>query len=182
MRNLVLAALAAPSLAFAEPSLLIDLGGEVEGQITIELDSENAPGHAERLVALARSGEYDGIAFHRVIDGFMAQTGDVQFGRIDSYDPRRAGRGGSDLPNLDAEFGGEFTRGAVGMARAADQNSANSQFFIMFDEAPYLNGQYTVVGYVTEGMELVDQIAKGDQARNGTVDEPDFMETVTVVE
>lgn len=160
-----------------------------ENRMTIELDSgevviglrpDLAPQHVERIKTLAEDGQYDGVVFHRVIDGFMAQTGDVQFGR-EAGDPR-AGTGGSDLPNVPAEFTTEesFERGMVGMARAADPNSANSQFFIMLEDAPHLNGQYTIVGEVIEGMDNVDAIKKGDAARNGVVAEPDRMIDVTV--
>jgi len=153
-----------------------------DGTVRIDLLDEVAPQHADRLRELAEAGEYDNVAFHRVIDGFMAQTGDVEFGDLaDGYMAPRAGTGGSDLPNLPAEFSDvPFERGVVGMARAQDPNSANSQFFIMFDEGPFLNGQYTVVGRVTEGMEFVDAIKKGDPAANGAVESPDRMIGVTV--
>jgi peptidylprolyl isomerase len=119
--------------------------------------------------------------FHRVIDGFMAQTGDVQFGPATSSPRRRAGTGGSNLPDLPAEFSAEpFARGTVGMARSRDPNSANSQFFIMFGPAPHLNGQYTVVGEVVDGMAVVDAIKRGDPGRNGVVTDPDYMARVTV--
>ena len=152
------------------------------GEVVIQLRPDLAPQHVERLKLLAEQGAYDGVVFHRVIDGFMAQTGDVQFGR-EGGDPR-AGTGGSDLPNLPAEFTTEerFERGTVGMARAQDPNSANSQFFIMFDDAPFLDGQYTIVGEVIEGMENVDGIKKGDRARNGVVADPDRMVDVTIGE
>ena len=160
-----------------------------ENRMTIELDSGDvviglrpdlAPQHVERLRTLAEQGAYDGVVFHRVIDGFMAQTGDVQFGREPG--DARAGTGGSELPDLPAEFTttASFDRGMVGMARSADPNSANSQFFIMLDDAPHLDGQYTIVGEVIEGMENVDQIKKGDRARNGVVTDPDRMVDVTV--
>ena len=137
-----------------------------DGSVTIRLRPDLAPRHAERLRTLAGEGFYDGIVFHRVIEGFMAQTGD----------PTGTGRGGSSLPNLPAEFSDvPFTRGVVGMARSADPNSANSQFFIMFDDAPSLNGQYTVVGEVVDGMDVVDAIKKGDRRANGVVDDPDRM-------
>jgi cyclophilin family peptidyl-prolyl cis-trans isomerase len=153
-----------------------------DGVVRVDLLDDVAPQHTQRLRDLATAGEYDNVAFHRVIDGFMAQTGDVEFGDLtDGYMAPRAGTGGSDLPNLPAEFSDvPFERGVVGMARSQDPNSANSQFFIMFDEGSFLNGQYTVVGRVTEGMEYVDAIKKGDQAANGSVDSPDRMISVRV--
>src|SRR5690554_3931949 len=130
------------------PYLEIEVGGEGQGRIVIDLAEGAAPQHAERLMTLAEQGAYDGVVFHRVIDGFMAQTGDVEFGRTDG-DTARAGMGGSELPDLPAEFSDlSFDRGAVGMARSAHPDSANSQFFIMFAPAAHLDGQYTVVGHV----------------------------------
>ena len=135
-----------------------------DGRITIQLRPDLAPNHVERIKTLVKDGFYDGVVFHRVIDGFMAQTGD----------PTGTGRGGSELPDLKAEFTGEpFQRGTLGMARSQDPDSANSQFFIMFDDGDFLNGQYTVFGEVTDGMDVVDQIKKGDRASNGAVDNPD---------
>ncbi len=134
------------------------------GTVTIALRPDIAPKHAERLKTLARQGFYDGVVFHRVIDGFMAQTGD----------PTGTGMGGSELPDLKAEFSNvHFGRGVVGMARAQDPDSANSQFFIMFDDASSLDGKYTVIGQVVSGMDVVDAIKKGDSAANGMVDGPD---------
>jgi peptidylprolyl isomerase len=131
---------------------------------------------------LARSGAYDNVAFHRVIDGFMAQTGDVKFGKMGG-DMRMAGMGGSGMPDLKAEFSDiPFDRGVVGMARAQDPDSANSQFFIMFDEGYFLNGQYTVVGRVTGGMEVVDAIKRGRGPNGAVIGQPDVMKTVTVIE
>ena len=146
-----------------------------DGDVTIALRPDLAPKHVEQIKSLVREGAYDNVAFHRVIDGFMAQTGDVQFGDMeDGYSPEMAGTGGSDKPNLPAEFSDEnFVRGTVGMARAQDPNSANSQFFIMFAPAPPLDGQYTIVGNVEGGMEHVDAIKKGDEAMNGAVSDPD---------
>ncbi|MBK5927951.1 peptidylprolyl isomerase [Rhodobaculum claviforme] len=166
------------------PYLVIEVAaGSAEGatgEVVIDLRDDVAPGHAERLIALAEQGAYDGVVFHRVIDGFMAQTGDVRFGRSDG-DTARAGMGGSELPNLAAEFSRlPFQRGVVGMARSQSPDSANSQFFIMFAPAPHLDGQYTVVGRVIEGMDVVDAIRRGSPAQNGTVAEPDRMERVTV--
>jgi len=141
------------------------------GRVVIELDPASAPLAADRLRTLSRAGFYDGIVFHRVIEGFMAQTGD----------PTGTGMGGSDLPDLPAEFGNTpFTRGVIGMARTSDPNSANSQFFITYADAPWLNGQYTVVGRVVSGMEFVDQIKKGSAAQNGLVTDPDHIVTMRV--
>ena len=134
-----------------------------------------APNHVKRIQELADSGQYDNVVFHRVIDGFMAQTGDVKFGNSSSkdFDLRRAGIGGSDLPDLNQEFNDlPHDRGTVSMARSSDPNSANSQFFICFKPAPFLDRQYTVFGKVIEGMEFVDMITKGD-GDNGAVSNPD---------
>jgi peptidylprolyl isomerase len=163
------------------PNLVIEVAGQANGKIVIDLDMDHAPNHAARLIDLAQKGAYDGVVFHRVIDGFMAQTGDVQFGRAGG-DLSQAGMGGSDLPDLKAEFSQEpFIRGTVGMARSSDPDSANSQFFIMFAPSDNLNGKYTVVGHVVEGMDVVDKIKKGDEIANGTVaGEPDRMVKVTV--
>lgn len=162
----------AAGAAEPENTLILELK---DGEVQIALRPDLAPKHVEQIKKLARAGEYDNVAFHRVIDGFMAQTGDVQFGDMEEgYVAARAGTGSSDLPNVPAEFSDvPFERGTVGMARAQDPNSANSQFFIMFAEGPFLNGQYTVVGQVESGMEHVDNIKKGDQANNGSVDNPD---------
>ena len=136
------------------------------GKVVIRLRPDVAPKHVERIKVLARRGFYDGLKFHRVIAGFMAQTGD----------PRGDGTGGSDLPNLKAEFNPmPFERGTLGMARAADPNSANSQFFIMFADGSFLNGNYTAFGEVVSGMEFVDQIKKGAKELNGVVDQPDVI-------
>jgi peptidyl-prolyl cis-trans isomerase A (cyclophilin A) len=160
-------------------TLVIEVDGSVKGTIEIALDPD-APQHAERLKALARAGAYDGVVFHRVIDGFMAQTGDVAFGTRAAFPEGRAGTGGSDLPDLPAEFSDTpFERGTVGMARAQDPDSANSQFFIMFADGDFLNGQYTVVGEVVSGMEVVDRIRRGEGA-NGEVSDPDWMARVRV--
>ncbi|WP_337266719.1 peptidylprolyl isomerase [Oryzifoliimicrobium ureilyticus] len=173
-----LASFAAATVAQAADLLTIQLKS---GPVVIELLPKLAPKHVAQIEALAEKGAYDNVAFHRVIDGFMAQTGDVKFGNMaKGYDARRAGTGGSDLPDLPAEFSKTpFVRGTVGMARSQDPNSANSQFFIMFDEAPSLNGQYTVVGKVVSGMENVDKIARGEGG-NGEVSKPDRMIKVTV--
>ena len=174
-------AFATPALAQEDapgPNLVIDVAGQAEGQVVIDLLPEVAPEHVERIVTLAEEGAYDGVVFHRVIPGFMAQTGDVEFGK--GEDLSRAGTGGSELPDLPAEFSdASFGRGAVGMARSQDPDSANSQFFIMFEAAPHLDGQYTVVGRVIEGMDVVDQIKAGE-GPNGMVSAPDVMEDVSV--
>ena len=175
--------LASPFAAQAadpENMMIITLKG---GDVTIALDPTLAPKHVEQIKKLVREGAYDNVAFHRVIGGFMAQTGDVQYGDMkDGYDPSAVGTGGSELPDLPAEFTGDvhFERGVVGMARASDPNSANSQFFIMFAPAPSLDGDYTIVGKVESGMELVDAIKKGDEAQNGVVSEPDRMIKVRI--
>ncbi|MEO6300154.1 MAG: peptidylprolyl isomerase [Paracoccaceae bacterium] len=163
------------------PNLVIEVAGAANGEVVIDLDADIAPKAVAQIVALAKSGAYDGVVFHRVIDGFMAQTGDVQYGKKGG-DLSQAGMGSSTMPNLPAEFSKvPFERGIVGMARAADPNSANSQFFIMFAPGDFLNGQYTVVGKVISGMEVVDAIKKGE-GQNGEVTDPDVMAKVTVKE
>jgi peptidylprolyl isomerase len=163
------------------PNLMIDVAGSTTGTITIDLLPDVAPGHVAQITALATKGAYDGVVFHRVIDGFMAQTGDVQYGKAGG-DTAMAGMGGSDMPDLAAEFSSlSFDRGVVGMARSQDPNSANSQFFIMFAPAPHLDGQYTIVGRVVAGMEVVDALKKG-AGGNGEVTDPDRMEKVTLAE
>ena len=147
-----------------------------DGDVKIELFEDTAPNHVKRIKELANSGKYDNVVFHRVIDGFMAQTGDVKFGNLDSsdFDLRRAGMGGSDLPNLKQEFSSlPHDRGTLSMARSSDPDSANSQFFICFKPAPFLDRQYTVFGKVIEGMEYVDKIKRGDENNNGSVSNPD---------
>lgn len=148
-----------------------------DGEVVLKLLADVAPQHVERIKTLARDGKYDNVAFHRVIDGFMAQTGDVANANMESdYNPGRAGTGGSDLPDVPAEFSKiPFDRGALGMARSSNPNSANSQFFIMFAEGHFLNGQYTNFGQVISGMEHVDNIAKGEPPAS-----PDRMVTVRV--
>lgn len=183
------------TLAFAAVLYVASFAGEViaqqaqhlltiqlkDGPVVIELDPKNAPKHVAQIEALAKNGDYDNVAFHRVIDGFMAQTGDVQYGDMnDGFDASAAGTGGSKLPDIPAEFSDvPFKRGTVGMARAQDPNSANSQFFIMFADGDFLNGQYTVVGKVVSGMENVDKIKRGE-GQNGEVSDPDRMIKVTV--
>lgn len=161
--------------------LQIEIAGEgANGQITIDLFEETAPLHAERIATLANEGAYDGVVFHRVIDDFMAQTGDVQYGKAGG-DMSMAGRGGSSRPDLTAEFSDlPYDRGVVGMARSQNPNSANSQFFIMFAEGYFLNGQYTVVGKVTSGMDIVDSIKRGKGQTGSVSGAPDMMAKVSV--
>ena len=147
-----------------------------DGDVKVELFPDVAPNHVKRIQELANSGKYDNVVFHRVIDGFMAQTGDVKFGNSSSkdFDLRKAGMGGSDLPDLPAEFNDlPHEKGTLSMARSSDPNSANSQFFICFQAAPFLDRNYTVFGKVIEGMEHVDKIKRGDSYNNGAVDDPD---------
>ena len=153
-----------------------------DGDVVIELFQDIAPKHVERFKKLTEEKKYDGVVFHRVIDGFMAQTGDVQYGNSNSetYDIRRAGTGGSEYPDLKAEFSGaSHERGTLSMARSSDPNSANSQFFICFESAPHLDRQYTVFGKVIKGMEFVDLIKRG-QGSNGEVSDPDKIISMTV--
>ena len=140
-----------------------------DGDVKIELFDDVAPNHVKRIKELADSGQYDNVVFHSVIDGFLAQTGDVKFGNSDSsdFDLRRAGMGGSDLPDLKQEFSSvPHDRGTLSMARSSDPDSANSQFFICFKPAPFLDRQYTVFGKVLEGMEFIDMIKRGEPASN----------------
>ena len=157
-----------------ENTILMELK---DGTVTIELMPDLAPKHVERMKELARAGKYDNVAFHRVIEGFMAQTGDVANGNMeDNFNLRAAGTGGSDLPNLPAEFSKvPHARGTIGAARSANPDSANSQFFINFKDNDFLNGQYTVYGQVISGMEHVDQITRGEPPAN-----PDRMISVKV--
>ena len=174
------AVLGGPALA---AGLVIEVAGEQsKGTVTIDLFEQIAPQHVERLTTLASSGAYDDVVFHRVIEGFMAQTGDVEFGKAGG-NISMAGRGGSELPDLPAEFSDTpFDRGVIGMARAQNPNSANSQFFIMFAEGYFLNGQYTVVGKVTDGMDVVDAIKLGKGANGAVLGIPDRMSKVTVTD
>ena len=145
------------------------------GEVKIELFPDIAPKHVERIKILANEGKYDGVVFHRVIEEFMAQTGDVQFGNssLESFDLKRAGTGGSNLPDLPAEFSNmPHEKGTLSMARSSDPNSGNSQFFICLESAPHLDRNYTVFGKVIEGMDFVDQIKRGD-GPNGAVSMPD---------
>ena len=161
-----------------ENTLVIELKS---GEVVIEMLPDVAPLHVERIKILARAGEYDGVAFHRVMDGFMAQTGDVQFGDMnEGFQAGRAGTGGSSYPDIKAEFSSlPFDRGVAGMARSQSPNSANSQFFIMFDAGHFLNNQYTVWGRVISGMEFVDNIKRGVPG-SGAVTDPDQMIKVRV--
>ncbi len=173
------ALLATPALS---TGLEIDVTGEANGTIVIDLFEETAPLHVEQITAIAAAGSYDGVVFHRVIDGFMAQTGDVQNG-VMGGDLSRAGTGGSEFPDIPAEFSDlPFERGVVGMARAQNPNSANSQFFIMFEPGYFLNGQYTVVGEVSAGMDIVDAIKRGTGPNGSVVGAPDMMQAVRVTE
>ena len=147
-----------------------------DGDVKIELFEDVAPNHVQRIKELANNGKYDNVVFHRVIDGFMAQTGDVKFGNSSTkeFDLRKAGMGGSELPDLKQEFSSvPHDRGTLSMARSSDPDSANSQFFICFKPAPFLDRQYTVFGKVLEGMEFVDMIKRGDDSNNGSVTDPD---------
>lgn len=162
--------------------IAIAISGEANGVVAINLFEDIAPQHAERIKALAASGAYDNVVFHRVIEGFMAQTGDVEFGKLGG-DMRMAGRGGSDQPDLPAEFSEKpFDRGIVGMARSQNPDSANSQFFIMFAPGHFLNGQYTVVGEVVSGMDVVDTIKLGKGPNGAVIGEPDVMQKLIVAE
>jgi len=164
----VAALLASSALAKADDDNTVVITTK-HGKIAIKLRPDLAPKHVAQIKALVKRKFYDGIVFHRVIPGFMAQTGD----------PTGTGAGGSDLPNIPAEFTNTpFKRGTVGMARASDPDSANSQFFICFDDAPFLNGKYTVLGEVTSGMDVVDKIKKGSEADNGAVTDPDKIITM----
>jgi cyclophilin family peptidyl-prolyl cis-trans isomerase len=161
-----------------ENTLTIELK---DGNVVIELYPDVAPKHVERIKKLVNQGKYDGVVFHRVIDGFMAQTGDVEFGNKKDFNSGRVGTGGSDLPDLKEEFNDKkHVRGTCSMARSSSPNSANSQFFICFEEASFLDGQYTVWGQVIEGMDHVDKIKKGSSSNNGSVSDPDHMVKLSV--
>jgi len=160
-----------PTLA-KEDTMILKLK---DGNVIIELFSDKAPNHVKRFKQLSKEKKYDGVVFHRVIDGFMAQTGDVEYGNsnLDTYDIQRAGTGGSEYPDLKAEFSNiPHERGTLSMARSSDPNSANSQFFICFKASPSLDRQYTVFGKVIQGMEFVDLIKRGEDS-NGKVSDPD---------
>ena len=173
------------SFLYPKTIMQIELSGSTEGVIQIELLENVAPDHVQQIIKLVNKKKYDGVAFHRVIEGFMAQTGDVQFGNVlTGYSSGMVGRGGSDFDNIKAEFSNiPFDRGIVGMARAQDPDSANSQFFIMFQDGHFLNGNYTVFGKVLSGMDIVDKIKKGDPNKNGMIEkDPDFMNKVIILE
>jgi cyclophilin family peptidyl-prolyl cis-trans isomerase len=185
MKKLILAAglVAALPVFGALPAMAADsikVDTSIGCSFTIKLRSDIAPKHVAQITKLAAAGAYDNVVFHRVIDGFMAQTGDVQFGKAGG-ELSQAGMGGSKEPNIEAEFTKEhFARGVAGMARSQDPNSANSQFFVMFADGAFLDGQYTVWGKVDDaGMACVDKLKKGDP-QSGAVPEPDSMKKVTV--
>ncbi|MCV6595334.1 MAG: peptidylprolyl isomerase [Silicimonas sp.] len=181
--SLALALAASPALAAEDgpgPNLVIEIGGEAQGRVVIDMLEDVAPKHVAQITELAEEGAYDNVVFHRVIEGFMAQTGDVEFGKLGG-DMRMAGRGGSTRADLPAEFSDvPYDRGIVGMARSQNPDSANSQFFIMFAEGHFLNGQYTVVGRVIEGMDVVDAIKRGAGPNGAVIGAPDVMQKVTV--
>ena len=178
MRKVLAGALLAGAAALASgpalaSTLVLQIAGQANGTVKIDLADKTAPKAVAQVTKLANEGAYDGVVFHRVIDGFMAQTGDVQYGKAGG-DLSKAGMGGSDLPDLPAEFSDTpYVRGTVGMARTSDPNSANSQFFIMFTKYPSLDGKYTVLGHVTEGMDVVDKIKRGDGPNGMVTDTPD---------
>ena len=168
----------------ARDLMRLEISGQVGGLVDIELLEDLAPNHVDQIKKLVSQKQYDGVVFHRVIEGFMAQSGDVMFGNLyNEFKPAMVGRGGSQLNDLKAEFSTQpFDRGVVGMARSKDPNSANSQFFIMLEAGHFLNGKYTVFGKVISGMDIVDGIKKGDQANNGIISkDPDFMKKVTII-
>lgn len=172
---------ATAALPTGDMKIELTIAGQAEGVIVIDLLEDIAPLHAERIASLAETGAYDQVVFHRVIEGFMAQTGDVEFGKLGG-NIRLAGQGGSDLEDLTAEFSDvPFDRGVVGMARSQSPDSANSQFFIMFQEGYFLNGQYTVVGKVTEGMDIVDKIKLGTGANGAVTGEADYIASVKAI-
>ena len=189
-RNLfgaVLALALAPLATFASevpagsPILEIDVAGEANGTIRIALRPDLAPEHVARIIALVESDAYDNVVFHRVIEGFMAQTGDVQFGQAGAS-TAQAGMGGSELPDLAAEFPDEpFERGVMGMARSRSPDSANSQFFLMFEAAPHLNGEYTVLGQIIDGFEVLDAIKRGAGPNGAMIGVPDRMSDLRIV-
>ena len=164
----------------AETKMILKLES---GNVEIELFDNIAPGHVKRITTLAKNKEYDGVVFHRVIEGFMAQTGDVEFGNSnkENYNIERAGTGSSNLPDLKSEFSNiPHERGTLSMARSSDPNSANSQFFICFQSAPHLDRNYTVFGKVINGMENIDKIKMGD-GPNGSVENPDKILSISII-
>ena len=180
LRNLACAVALLGAPAFAAGIEIDVQGAHTQGTIKIDLLEDVAPAHVKQITTLAAEGFYDNVYFHRVIDGFMAQTGDGEHGKVDG-NLRRAGTGGSERPDLKAEFSDlPFERGTVGMARSQSPDSANSQFFIMFAEGAFLNGQYTVVGRVTDGLDVLDNIKRGDSSTAQVTGEPDRMVAVRV--
>ncbi len=174
----------APAVAdvTGRPQLELTIAGEANGVVIIDLFPDIAPQHVAQVTTLAKQGAYDGVVFHRVIDGFMAQTGDVQFGKIGG-DMSRAGMGGSELPDIPSEFSdASFVAGTVGMARGSNVNSANSQFFIMFAPGDFLDGKYTVIGQVSSGFDVVEAIKRGEGQNGAVVGQPDVMTSVRVLE
>ncbi|MFQ3183869.1 MAG: cyclophilin family peptidyl-prolyl cis-trans isomerase [Alteromonas macleodii] len=171
--------------AASADGIVIDVAGDATGTVYIDLFEDFAPLHAAQITTLASDGSYDGVVFHRVIDGFMAQTGDVEYGDTSDmqFDMRRAGTGSSELNDIVLEATTElsFTRGMVGMARSQNPNSANSQFFIMFDDGAFLDGQYTIVGEVVAGMDVVDAIKLGDGPNGAVTGDADMMDVVRVI-
>ncbi|MFT7441486.1 MAG: cyclophilin family peptidyl-prolyl cis-trans isomerase [Sulfitobacter sp.] len=165
--------------------IAIDVTGAATGTVYIDLFEDIAPLHAAQITALTADGSYDGVVFHRVIDGFMAQTGDVEFGDMtdEQFDMRRAGTGSSELDDIALEATAQlsFTRGMVGMARSQNPDSANSQFFIMFDDGAFLDGQYTIVGEVVAGMDVVDAIKLGDGPNGAVIGDADAMDVVRMI-
>ena len=178
----ILVSLGVNTPIFAEDILRLTIKGHATGIVDIRLNEEFAPQHVKRIKLLVNEKLYDGVVFHRVIPNFMAQTGDVKYGNIASFDSSLVGMGGSEYPMLVEEFSNlPFVQGTVGMARSQDPNSANSQFFIMFEPAPHLNGKYTVVGEVVEGMNVVQMIKKGKQSSNGSVEVPDYIVKAEII-
>ncbi|MBB5514830.1 cyclophilin family peptidyl-prolyl cis-trans isomerase [Rubricella aquisinus] len=174
--------LSLPAAAQDQPKLVLEIDAAVgKGTVVIGLRPDIAPLHVARIMTLANNGEYDNVAFHRVITGFMAQTGDITYAKRGAYSAQLAGQGGSSLPNLPAEFSDvPFAPGVVGMARATSPDSANSQFFIMTERHPSLDGQYTVIGEVIEGLEMVRALRTGPPQLNGMVRTPDFIESARI--
>jgi peptidyl-prolyl cis-trans isomerase A (cyclophilin A) len=178
----ILVSLGLNTAIFANDILRLTIKGNSTGVIDIRLNEEIAPQHVKRIKLLANEKLYDGVVFHRVISNFMAQTGDVKYGHITSLNSNLVGMGGSEYPMLTEEFSNlPFVQGTVGMARSQDPNSANSQFFIMFEPAPHLNGKYTVVGEVVEGMNVVQMIKKGKKSSNGSVEAPDYIVKAEII-
>ncbi|MCY4306443.1 MAG: peptidylprolyl isomerase [Aestuariivita sp.] len=182
MFRLVLASFLFVNVAAAGIQINVD-GQHTQGVIEIELFEDVAPAHSRRIKTLASQGFYDNVFFHRVIDGFMVQTGDGQFGKASDNNLDKAGTGGSELSNLKAEFSNiPFDRGVVGMARSQSPDSANSQFFIMFKANYHLNGDYTVIGRVVSGLDVLDDIKRGDLSTFNITGLPDVMTSVTVID